>query len=76
MAWIKRNKSGYPLTKKGEPMHRKVAENKIGRKLRSHEVVHHQDGDKTNFRKSNVSVMSRSFHGKLHTKIKKKRSFW
>jgi len=75
MAWIKKNKKGYPLTKRGEPMHKKVAENKIGRKLRSHEVVHHQDEDKTNFRKKNLSVMSRSFHSKLHTKIRKKKKY-
>lgn len=75
MAWLKRNRKGYPLTKKGDLMHRKVAENKIGRKLRDDEVVHHQDGNKTNFRKKNLSVMSRSFHSKVHSK-KKKRRFW
>jgi len=48
---------------------------KIGRKLRSGEVVHHQDGDKSNFRRNNLSVMSRSFHSKLHTRMRKK-SFW
>ena len=54
-------------------MHRKVAENKVGRKLRSDEVVHHQDGNKTNFRKNNLSVMSRSFHSKLESKIRGKK---
>ncbi|MBU0959324.1 MAG: HNH endonuclease [Nanoarchaeota archaeon] len=73
MAWLKRNDKGYPLTKKGELMHRKVAEKKRGRPLRDHEVVHHQDGDKTNFRKDNLSVMSRSFHSRLHSK---KKSSW
>ena len=73
MPYIKRNKNGYPLTRKGDFMHRKVAEKKIGRKLRDHEVVHHKDGDKTNFRKKNLSVMSRSFHSKLESKIRGKK---
>ncbi|MBT3578130.1 hypothetical protein HN499_04975 [archaeon] len=70
---MKKNKKGYPLTRNGKLMHRKVAENKIGRPLRKHEVVHHQDENKNNFRKDNLSVMSRSFHSKLHGKIKRRK---
>ncbi len=77
MPYLKKNQNGYPLTKRGDLMHRKVAENKVGRKLRDDEVVHHQDGDKTNFRKKNLSVMSRSFHSTLESKMRKKKGlFW
>ena len=63
------NGKGYPKFKdSGKPVHRVVAENKIGRGLREHEVVHHKDGDKTNFRKENLRVTSRSHHSKMHSK--------
>ena len=59
----------YPRFKNsGKPVHKAVAENKIGRKLRDDEVVHHKDGDKTNFRKSNLRVTIRSHHSKIHSK--------
>ena len=63
------DENGYPRWRDSDELvHRNVAENKIGRPLRSHEVVHHQDGDKGNFRNENLSVMSRSFHSKLELK--------
>jgi len=34
-------------------------------------VVHHKDGDKTNFRKSNLIEMRRSDHSSLHAKKKR-----
>ncbi|OGJ22246.1 hypothetical protein A3K73_05930 [Candidatus Pacearchaeota archaeon RBG_13_36_9] len=76
MAWIRKNRNGYPINRNGDLIHRNVAEKKIKRPLRDGEVVHHQDGDKTNFRRSNLSVMSRPFHSKLHNRMKKRRSFW
>ena len=61
--------NGYPRFKNSRrQVHRVVAENKIGRKLREYEVVHHRDGDKTNFRKENLRVTSRSHHSKMHSK--------
>ncbi|MCX6748577.1 MAG: HNH endonuclease [Candidatus Pacearchaeota archaeon] len=75
MAWLFKDKKGYPrYANSGVPVHRAVAQNKIGRKLREGEVVHHNDEDKSNFRRGNISVMSRSFHSKLH--VAKKRGFW
>jgi len=60
---------GYPRWKDSERLvHRDVAENKIGRELRDHEVVHHKDGDKTNFRKENLRVTSRAHHSSMHKK--------
>ena len=73
------DKKGYPRNRRTKRLiHRSVAEKKIGRKLRDHEVVHHQDGNKRNFRRKNLSVMGRSFHSKLHNKMKKesKKSSW
>jgi hypothetical protein len=61
--------NGYPrYADTDELVHKKVAENKIGRELREHEVVHHKDGDKTNFRKDNLRVTSRSHHSKIHSR--------
>lgn len=69
MGWFFKDNKGYPRdSRDGGLVHRKVAENKIGRPLREHEVVHHKDGDKSNFRRSNLRVTSRSYHSKLHKK--------
>lgn len=63
------NKKGYPTNKvTGRTIHREVAEKKIGRPLRIHEVVHHKDGNKTNFSRDNLRVTSRSYHSKLHSR--------
>ena len=48
------------------PLHRVKASKKLGRPLRSDEVVHHIDGNKKNNRKSNLQVMSKSEHYKIH----------
>ena len=62
------NKKGYPVwNDSGNLVHRTVA------KPKGDKVVHHKDGNPKNFRKSNLKVMSRSAHSKLHSK---KRSFW
>ena len=47
--------------------HRVVAEAMLGRKLRSDEVVHHIDGNKRNNDPSNLQVMTRSEHARMHT---------
>lgn len=43
-----------------------IAERMLRRKLSKHEVVHHLDGNKSNNRFSNLLVLLRSQHGKLH----------
>ena len=48
------------------PLHRIKASKKLGRPLRSDEVVHHIDGNKKNNRKRNLQVMSKSEHYKIH----------
>jgi len=75
MGGIYTDKKGYKRFKdSGALVHRAVAANKVGGKIYSGNVVHHKDGNKGNFRKSNLQVMSRSAHSKLHAK--KKKSFW
>jgi hypothetical protein len=49
-------------------VHRQVAKKKLGRPLRSREVVHHRDGDKLNNRPDNLQVMTRRDHNRLHFK--------
>ena len=51
----------------GRHEHRIVAEKKIGRKLRRDEVVHHEDHDRRNNSPSNLSVMTKAAHARLHS---------
>jgi len=48
-----------------------VAEKFLSRSLRSNEVVHHLDGNRSNNRKENLLVLERSQHGKLHAWLDK-----
>ena len=50
----------------GQKEHRYIMEQKLGRKLKRNEVVHHIDGDRTNNDISNLIVMSRGEHSALH----------
>ena len=67
-----KDKKGYPRwSNSGRLVHRDVASNMIGGSIGKGRVVHHKDGNKSNFRKSNLTVMSRSDHSSLHTKKKR-----
>lgn len=48
------------------PLHRVIAENKIGRLLHSSEDVHHVDGNKSNNDPSNLVVLDHVEHVELH----------
>ena len=66
MGWFKDEK-GYPRYKKSKKLvHRAVASKKIGGSIGKRRVVHHKDGNKMNFRRDNLQVMSKSRHSKLH----------
>jgi hypothetical protein len=61
---------GY--NKKGNvKLHRAVMEEKLGRRLSPDEIVHHIDGNKLNNDISNLEVMSRSDHSRLHREKEK-----
>jgi hypothetical protein len=69
--WI--NKAGYKILeikRLGKVIrireHRYVMEQHLGRKLRKGEDVHHIDGNKLNNNISNLQVLSKSDHTKLH----------
>lgn len=55
-------------------LHRIVLEDKLGRSLKDNEVVHHIDGKKTNNDPSNLEVLDRAEHGRVHLKPKIKLS--
>ena len=68
-------RKGYPRWSNSKKLvHRTVAAKKVGGSIWGGYVVHHKDGNKKNFRSSNLSVMSRSNHSELH--VKKRRSKW
>lgn len=46
--------------------YRLIAERLIGRSLRDDEIVHHKNGDITDNRLSNLSIISQAEHAKLH----------
>ena len=50
----------------GRHEHRVVAEKKIGRRLRTGEIVHHIDGDCHNNKPENLEIMSRADHIRVH----------
>ena len=51
---------------KGRSVHVVKMEDRIGRPLRDDECVHHIDGDKTNNEDSNLALVTRSGHQRLH----------
>jgi hypothetical protein len=66
MGGFHKDRKGYPRWNDSNGLvHRSVAHASSGK------VVHHIDGDKSNFRKSNLRVMSRSEHSSLHAKKKR-----
>lgn len=67
---ISTNKYRYQSNKEDDHLslwaHRRIAEQKLQRKLGCHEVVHHLDNNPQNNNQTNLIVISRSNHGKLH----------
>jgi hypothetical protein len=51
---------------KGRSVHVVMMEERLGRALREDECVHHIDGDKTNNTDSNLALVTRSGHQRLH----------
>lgn len=69
-----KNKTGRYIDEKGyerfsdsdTPVHRYVASKKIGRPIRSYEVVHHIDGNKRNNNPQNLLVCTQDEHDRIH----------
>jgi len=62
-------RSYYKL--RGKKVHIQIAEEMLGRPLLPDEVVHHIDLDRHNNDPSNLMVMTRSEHARLHQELRK-----
>lgn len=66
------DKNGYPRWRdSGKLVHRTVAASKVGGRIFKGLIVHHKDGNKKNFRKSNLVIMSRKNHSRLHSRSRR-----
>lgn len=77
LKWGEREAAGYRINSKGymeftrgenkgRMVHTVVMEERIGRKLRDDECVHHIDHDKLNNDESNLALVTLSGHSRLH----------
>lgn len=56
-------------SKKLYPLHRVIAENKIGRLLNENEEVHHINENKSDNHPDNLQILTKSEHAALHRKV-------
>jgi len=66
--WISQGNEGIKTNR--FPIHRRIKEMEIGRKLSSDEIVHHKDGNKMNNHPDNLEITNRSEHMRKHEKIR------
>lgn len=60
-----KGKVGY-IKEYGRHQHRVVMEKKLGRKLKTNELVHHIDHDKHNNHPNNLQLVTRAEHARIH----------
>ena len=68
---LRKNKSGYQVFRQGgttHSVHKRVAEKKVGGRIFPGYEVHHKDGNQNNNRPSNLAVITKSFHRKIHSR--------
>ena len=66
---IFKDKKGYlRWNDSGKLVHRTVASNMIGGSIGRGRVVQHGDGNKSNFKQNNLTVMSGRSHSSLHAR--------
>ncbi len=72
------DKEGYRrFSDSGKSVHRWVAENKLGRSLKSREVVHHKNRDKSDNNPANLWVFrNQTEHDRTHRRDKKITGRW
>ena len=51
------------------PLHRVLMENKLERRLRDGEVVHHRNGNPTDDRAENLEVLGNDEHSRMHRQL-------
>ena len=72
MGLFSKNKSGYKVFKDGDgkwqSVHKRVAEKKVGGKIFKGHEVHHKNGNKLDNRPSNLQVLTKAAHKKIHSK--------
>ena len=71
---VERHSSGYLLLiADGKKLseHRYIMEQKLNRKLKSGEIVHHIDGNKSNNDPSNLCLTNNIAHTRYHNKLRK-----
>jgi hypothetical protein len=56
---------------KGRGEHVVIMEQRIGRRLRTDEIVHHIDGNRSNNDDNNLALMTRAAHMRLHRREKR-----
>ena len=67
------DKKGFiKITGTSKGYHTIIAENVLGRELKSNEVVHHIDGDRSNNLNNNLVICERSLHPTIHYKMKQR----
>ena len=73
-----KDRNGYKrFADSGIPLHRYVAEKKLGRNLKKREVVHHINRSKTDNRRKNLWVFrSQKKHDSAHRSDKKRFGRW
>ena len=72
MGLFSKNKNGYKTFKDTDgiwqSVHKRVAEKKVGGKIFKGHEVHHKNGNKLDNRPSNLQVLTKAAHKKIHSK--------